>query len=67
MYLKYPFPAFRGKLRLIFALLVLPLLLTTGCSGSDTGNTASDKSQKDQDSPQTLRDNMPEVLVPHVL
>ena len=50
MYLKYPFPAFRGKLRLIFALLVLPLLLTTGCSGSDTGNTASDKAQKDQDS-----------------
>lgn len=64
MYLKYPFPAFRGKLRLILALLVLPLLLATGCSGSDTGNTASDKAQKDQDSPQTLRDNTPEVLVP---
>ena len=67
MYLKYPFPAFRGKLRLIFALLVLPLLLTTGCSGSDTGNTASDKAQKDQYRPQTLRGSMQELLVPHVL
>ena len=45
----------------------MALALLTGCSGSDTGNTASDKAQKDQDSPQTLRDNMPEVLVPHVL
>lgn len=64
MYLKHFLTGFRRTPRRILSLLLLSLLLITGCGGSEAPNAPSENSPDQQAQPETLRDNTPNVLTP---
>ena len=64
MHLKHFFVGFLGTFRRMLSLLLLPLLMMTGCGGSDASNASSENTLNDQAQSKAVRDSTPNVLTP---
>lgn len=61
MHLKHFFVGFLGTFRRMLSLLLLPLLMMTGCGGSDASNASSENTLNDQAQSKAVRDSTPNV------
>ena len=59
MHLKHFFVGFLGTFRRMLSLLLLPLLMMTGCGGSDASNASSENTLNDQGQSKAVRDRPP--------